>query len=283
MAMVVRRSFFYFSGFFVAVLLSVSSVYAQNEWTYDAYTKAMKDSGRKVNISEKTFNAVQSRKKKAVEVMKKYLKQKLGKVNDDVVKAFSELPREYYYYNYKGNYSFAGSVYEIPSKPWAVGYGSAISDFVAQAYMTQLASPDAEDVALEIGTGSGYQISALSRIVKEAYSIEIIKPLGNKVAKIFAPLAYDNVHTKVGDGYYGWPEVEGGFDIIMVTCSAQFVPPPLLEQLKPGGKLIIPIGSPYKHNQSLYIYTKDAKGKVHSKKDMGIYFIPMTGQMQKGK
>ena len=144
--------------------------------------------------------------------------------------------------------------------------------------MTQLCAPKKDYVVLEIGTGSGYQISLLSRMVKEAYSIEIIKPLGEKVSKIFAPLGYNNVHTKVGDGWYGWPEVQGGFDIIIVTCSAQSVPPPLLQQLKPGGKMVIPIGQPYKRGQFLYVYTKDPDGKVHSRKDMGVYFIPMTGK-----
>jgi protein-L-isoaspartate(D-aspartate) O-methyltransferase len=146
--------------------------------------------------------------------------------------------------------------------------------------MTQLAKPTADSVVLEVGTGSGYQVSILSRIVKKAYSIEIIEPLGQGVAKIFKPLGYDNVETRVGDGYFGWPEVKGGFDIIIVTCAAQYVPPALIEQLKPGGRMIIPIGQPFKKGQFLYVYTKNAEGKVTSRKDVGVYFIPMTGAMQ---
>ena len=91
--------------------------------------------------------------------------------------------------------------------------------------MTQIARPKPSDVVLEIGTGSGYQVSILSRIVKQAYSIEIIEPLGRGVAKIFKPLGYNNIQTRVGDGFFGWPEVKGGFDIIIVTCVAQYVPP----------------------------------------------------------
>ena len=121
----------------------------------------------------------------------------------------------------------------------------------------------------------------LSRIVKTSYSIEIIEPLGTAVHKIFAPLGYDNIHTRVGDGYYGWPEVAGGFDIIIVTCAAQYAPPALFAQLKPGGRLIIPIGQPFKQGQVLYIYHKDAAGKIHSRRDMGVFFIPMTGTMIK--
>jgi protein-L-isoaspartate(D-aspartate) O-methyltransferase len=147
--------------------------------------------------------------------------------------------------------------------------------------MTQIAKPGPDDVTLEIGTGSGFQSALLSRIVKRAYSIEIIEPLGKAVGKIFAPLGYDNVETRVGDGYYGWPEVKDGFDIIIVTCAAQYAPPELFKQLKPGGRMIIPIGQPFKRGQVLYVYTKDAEGKVHSRRDVGVFFIPMTGAMMK--
>ena len=136
-------------------------------------------------------------------------------------------------------------------------------------------------MTLEIGTGSGFQSALLSRIVKRAYSIEIIEPLGKAVSKIFAPLGYTNVHTRVGDGYYGWPEVQGGFDIIIVTCAAQYAPPDLFKQMKPGGRLVIPIGQPFKRGQVLYVYTKDAEGKIHSRRDVGVFFIPMTGAIQK--
>jgi protein-L-isoaspartate(D-aspartate) O-methyltransferase len=138
-----------------------------------------------------------------------------------------------------------------------------------------------ESVTLEIGTGSGYQSSVLSRIAKKAYSIEIIEPLGQKVAKIFKPLGLDNIETRVGDGYYGWPEVKDGFDLIIVTCAAQYAPPELFKQLKPGGRLVIPIGQPFKRGQVLYIYNKDKNGKIHSKRDVGVFFIPMTGTMMK--
>ena len=110
---------------------------------------------------------------------------------------------------------------------------------------------------------------------------EIVEPLGHAVSKIFAPLGYDNVHTRVGDGYYGWPEVAGGFDVIIVTCAAQYAPPELFKQMKPGGRMIIPIGQPFKRGQVLYVYTKDADGKIHSRRDVGVFFIPMTGAMMK--
>ena len=146
--------------------------------------------------------------------------------------------------------------------------------------MTQVAKPKPGDVTLEVGTGSGFQSSLLSRIAKRSYTIEIIEPIGRAVDKIFKPLGYDNIEGRVGDGYYGWPEVTDGFDIIIVTCVAQYAPPELFKQLKPGGRLLIPIGQPFKRGQVLYVYTKDAAGKVHSRRDVGVYFLPMTGAMQ---
>jgi protein-L-isoaspartate(D-aspartate) O-methyltransferase len=251
-------------------------------WNYQSFTRAYRDSGRRQNISEQTFNEIQEHRQQALASIETYLTERFGKADPAVMKAFAEVPREYYQYHYQDKFAFPDKTWEEKAKPWAIGYGSALSDYLGQAYMTQLARPTADSVVLEIGTGSGFQISVLSRIVKQAYSIEIIEPLGQGVAKIFKPLSYDNVQTRVGDGFFGWPEVKGGFDIIIVTCAAQYVPPALLEQLKPGGRLIIPIGQPFKKGgQFLYVYTKDKDGKVHSKKDVGVYFIPMTGEQMK--
>ncbi|MBF0531169.1 MAG: protein-L-isoaspartate O-methyltransferase, partial [Deltaproteobacteria bacterium] len=267
--------------FLMVIGFSAGQVQAES-WTFDAYQKASKASGRNMAITEAEFKAIQQRKEKAVALVEKYLNEKFGKADPAVVKAFREVPREYYHYNYQADRGIVSTAYEGDPKPWGIGYGSALSDYLGQAYMTQLAKPTPTDVVLEVGTGSGFQISWLSRIVKQAYSVEIIKPLGEKVGKIFEPLGYGNVHSKVADGYFGWPEVEGGFDIIMVTCAASYVSPELLKQLKPGGRMIIPLGgNNFKKGQLLYVFTKDKDGKVHSKKDMGVFFIPMTGEIQK--
>lgn len=254
---------------------------ATHAWTRETINQAFAASERKVTLSETNYADIQERRAVTLKRIENYLTERFGKANPLVMKAFEEVPREYYHYNYEGKYGFTGKAYDEEAKPWAVGYGSALSDYLGQAYMTQLARPTKDSVVLEIGTGSGYQISILSRIVKKAYSIEIIEPVGNGVAKIFKPLGFDNVETRVGDGYFGWPEVQGGFDIIIVTCAAQYVPPELLKQLKPGGRMVIPIGQPFKKGQVLYIYTKTADGKVRSRKDVGVYFIPMTGELQK--
>ena len=248
-------------------------------WTRQAYEDAMRRSGRPVSLTDEQFDAIQARKPAAMRLIASYLKDRLGAPDPAVMRAFNDVPREYYHYMYSEHRATPGEAYETTPKPWAIGYGSALSDYLGQAYMTQVVKPGPNDVTLEIGTGSGFQSSILSRIVKAAYSIEIVEPLGRAVSHIFAPLGYDNVRTRVGDGYFGWPEVEGGFDIIMATCAAQYAPPDLFKQLKPGGRMLIPIGQPFKRGQFLYVYTKDAADKVHSRKDVGVFFIPMTGAM----
>ena len=252
---------------------------APTPWTREAFLEAMRQSGRPTDISEAQFQAIQARKPEALQRIEAYLKQRLGAADPAVMQAFQQVPREYYHYVYSEHRSQASVAYEDEAKPWALGYGSALSDYLGQAYMTQVCKPQPGDVTLEVGTGSGFQSSLLSRVVKRSYSIEIIEPLGRAVSRIFSPIGYDNVETRVGDGYFGWPEVKDGFDIIIVTCAAQYAPPELFKQLKPGGRMVIPIGQPFKRGQILYVYTKDAAGKVHSRRDVGVFFIPMTGAM----
>jgi protein-L-isoaspartate(D-aspartate) O-methyltransferase len=250
-------------------------------WTLARYTDAMAASGRPTVISQTEFDAIQARKPAAMALIESYLKAHFGVADPAVLAAFQEVPREYFHYMYEGHVAAPAEAYEATPKPWAIGYGSALSDYLGQAYMTQLLRPKPGMVSLEVGTGSGFQSSLLSRIVKRAYSIEIIEPLGQAVSHIFRPLGYDNIATRVGDGYYGWPEVTEGFDVIIVTCAAEYAPPNLFKQLKPGGRMIIPIGQPFKRGQVLYVYTKDANGKIHSRRDVGVFFIPMTGAIQK--
>jgi protein-L-isoaspartate(D-aspartate) O-methyltransferase len=255
--------------------------HAATAWTRDAYQTAMIASGRPVSLTDAQFDAIQKRKPAAMKHIEGYLKDRLGSADPAVMAAFETVPREYFHYIYSEHRATPGDAYESDPKPRGLGYCSALSDYLGQAYMTQVCQAKPADTTLEIGTGSGFQSALLSRIVKKAYSIEIIEPLGKAVGKIFTPIGYDNVHTRVGDGYFVWPEVEGGFDIIIVTCAAQYAPPDLFKQIKPGGRMVIPIGQPFKRGQVLYIYTKDAEGKVHSKRDMGVFFIPMTGAIDK--
>jgi protein-L-isoaspartate(D-aspartate) O-methyltransferase len=158
-------------------------------------------------------------------------------------------------------------------RPLPIGYGQTISQPFIVAYMTEIINPKPEFKVLEIGTGSGYQAAILAEIVKEVYTIEIIADLGNAAAARLKKLGYHNVNVNVTDGYFGWPE-HGPYDAIIVTAAAEFVPPPLLDQLKEGGKIVIPIGSPFM-NQMLMLVEKNGK-KVTTKNLMPVVFVPFT-------
>ncbi len=262
-------------------LLSATVAAAEARWDFPAYVKAMKESGRTIgSMNEKEFLALQGRKEKVLQVIEKMLQESFGRADPVVLEAFRRVPREYFMYDYEKGSNLAASTYEIPFREWPIGFGSVLSDYIVQSYMTALVEPKPTDVSLEIGTGSGYQSALLSQLVREAYTIEIITRLGERVGRIYPPLGYANIRARTGDGFYGWPEVKEGFDIIVVTCAAPFVPPMLLEQLKPGGRLVIPIGQPYKR-QFLYLFTKDREGKVRSRKDAGVIFIPMKGEISR--
>jgi protein-L-isoaspartate(D-aspartate) O-methyltransferase len=267
-----------FTCAFLAVILFTAT--AEQSWTFSAYQKAMGGSDRTVGaLNEGGFLAAEARKQKVLDEIQAMLARDFGAADPAVMKAFAEVPREYFMYDYENGRNLAASAYELPAREWKIGYGSVLTDFIMQAYMTAKIRPKPTDVSLEIGTGSGFQSAVLSRIVKQAYTVEIITALGDKVKNVYAPLGYTNIATRVGDGFFGWPEVEGGFDIIIVTAQAPFVPPALLAQLKKGGRMIIPIGQPWKP-QFLYTFTKDAQGKVHTQRDVTTLFIPMTGEIQ---
>jgi protein-L-isoaspartate(D-aspartate) O-methyltransferase len=154
-----------------------------------------------------------------------------------------------------------------------IGEGQTISPPFVVASMTEALDPQPTDKVLEIGTGSGYQAAVLAKVAREVYSIEIVEPLGRKAAKVLEKLRYDNVHTKVGDGFLGWPE-HAPFDKIIVTCSPEKVPPALVEQLREGGRMVIPVGERYQ--QTLYLLTKK-DGKMVAEALQPTLFVPMTG------
>lgn len=154
-----------------------------------------------------------------------------------------------------------------------IGHDQTISSPFIVAFMTESIDPQPGDRVLEIGTGSGYQAAVLSPLVKDVYTIEIVKPLGEEAERTLKRLGYDNVHVKVGDGFLGWPE-RGPFDKIIVTCSPEEVPIPLREQLAEGGLMVIPVGQ--RHQQSLVLYKKE-NGKLVSNILQPTLFVPMTG------
>jgi protein-L-isoaspartate(D-aspartate) O-methyltransferase len=161
------------------------------------------------------------------------------------------------------------------NRPLAIGHGQTISQPYIVALMTTLAQPQRDDTVLEIGTGSGYQAAVLAGLVGHVYSIEIIEPLGAQATRRLHALGYDNITTRIGDGYYGWPNA-GPFDAIVVTAAATSVPPPLIQQLKPGGRMVIPVGSSF-FTQTLMLVRKDAAGRVHSRQILPVRFVPLSG------
>ncbi|WP_455201824.1 protein-L-isoaspartate(D-aspartate) O-methyltransferase [Kaarinaea lacus] len=171
---------------------------------------------------------------------------------------------------------FMQKSYAYQNRPLPIGHGQTISQPYIVAIMTDLIKPEPDHRILEIGTGSGYQAAILSEVVKEVYTIEIVSPLGKQAAERLKKLRYRNIHTRIGDGYYGWEEA-APFDGIVVTAAASHVPPPLIKQLKPGGLMIIPVGSPFLV-QHLVIVEKHADGKVTSKQILPVRFVPLTGE-----
>ena len=157
--------------------------------------------------------------------------------------------------------------------PLPIGYGQTISQPYIVAYMTALLEPKAGDKMLEIGTGSGYQAAVLAEIASNVYTIEIVPELGTQAKKRLAALGYKNVEVITGDGYYGLPD-KGPFDAIVVTAAAEHIPPPLIEQLKDGGKMIIPVGSQFMV-QTLILVEKKGK-EIKTSNLMAVRFVPFT-------
>ena len=167
------------------------------------------------------------------------------------------------------------SVVAYLNRPLPIGHGQTISQPFIVALMTDLMKVKAGDRVLEIGTGSGYQAAVLAEIAGSVYSIKIIEPLGKEAGERLQSLGYRNVETRVGDGYYGWPEV-APFDAIMVTAAASHVPPPLIKQLKPGGRMVIPLGTQFM-TQYLMLVEKQMDGSLTTRQILPVRFVPLTG------
>lgn len=161
--------------------------------------------------------------------------------------------------------------YAYDDRPLPIGYGQTISQPFIVAYMTEIIRPNKNSKMLEIGTGSGYQAAVLAEIISDVYTIEIITKLSNSAEKKLKELGYKNVYVKNADGYYGWKE-HAPFDAIIVTAASEYIPPPLIEQLKDGGRMIIPVGSPFQTQMLMLVEKKD--GKVTTKSLMPVMFVP---------
>ena len=166
--------------------------------------------------------------------------------------------------------------YAYENRPLPIGYGQTISQPYIVALMTDLVQPRDEHVVLEVGTGSGYQAAVLAELVGHVYSIEIVKSLEREATDRLEHLGYDNVTTRLGDGYYGWTE-HAPFDAIVVTAAASHVPPPLIQQLKRGGRMVIPVGGKFA-TQQLLLIEKTLDDELVTRQIAAVLFVPLTGR-----
>lgn len=189
-----------------------------------------------------------------------------GITNKPVLQAFKDVRRHKFVPEKYIDYAY-------DDRPLPIGYGQTISQPYIVAYMTEIIKPGKEFKVLEIGTGSGYQAAILSKIVAEVFTVEIISELGETAKERLNKLNYQNVKVKVADGYYGWEE-QAPFDAIVVTAAAEYIPPPLIEQLKEGGRMIIPVGTPFLVQQLMLVEKK--KGEIKTTSMMPVRFVPFT-------
>lgn len=190
-----------------------------------------------------------------------------GIIDKGVLEAMETVPRHLFIPEENRSYGYY-------DQPVPIGFGQTISQPYIVAFMTELLNVGKEDVVLEVGTGSGYQAAILARLVRQVYTIEIMEELGKEANRRLKAMGYDNVEVKIGDGYKGWSE-HAPFDAIIVTAAAEHIPQPLIDQLKPGGRMVIPVGGVYEV-QDLMLITKDASSKVIKKSIIPVRFVPLT-------
>ena len=190
------------------------------------------------------------------------------KLDPRVMQALGKVPRHEFVLVSERRYAYE-------NRPLPIGYGQTISQPYIVAIMSDLLKLEPGDRVLEIGTGSGYQAAILAELVQQVYSIEIIGDLAQRARGVLDRLGYEQVKTRVGDGYYGWQE-RAPFDAIIVTAAADHVPPPLIRQLKPGGRMLIPVGSRFM-TQQLVLITKGDEG-ITTRLLLPVRFVPLTGE-----
>lgn len=207
---------------------------------------------------------------KEIEGDVKVTSKRIGKkqLSRSVMKAMATVPRHEFVPVHLRRAAYA-------NRPLPIGYGQTISQPYIVALMTDLLDVESGDVVLEIGTGSGYQAAILAELVKKVYTIEIIKELGQQAKDRLEGLGYQNITALVHDGYYGLEE-HSPFDGIIVTAAANHIPPPLIKQLRPGAKMVIPVGGPFM-TQQLMLIEKKMDGKIITKQMLPVIFVPLTG------
>ena len=221
-------------------------------------------------FAEDTYEEKRQQMLTAIQQMMEMTEPSVGKasLNKRVAEAMLAVPR----------HKFVppdSQLYAYENRALPISHRQTISQPYIVALMTDLAEVTSESVVLEVGTGSGYQAAVLSELVSHVYSIEIVEPLGLDARLLLQDLGYDNVTVRIGDGYYGWPE-HAPFDAILVTAAAEHIPEQLIQQLKPGGRLVIPVGE-HRLSQSLRVLTKGTDGEIKQRDVLPVVFVPLTG------
>lgn len=194
------------------------------------------------------------------------IRDRYGLEAPKVLRAMENVPRHWFVPAGQQRYAY-------DDRPLPIGHNQTISQPFIVAYMTYLLGLDKNKKVLEIGTGSGYQAAVLNEFTPHVYTIEILEPLGKEARSRFGTYGYKTITTKIGDGYEGWAE-HAPFDAIIVTCAPDNIPKPLIEQLKPGGRMVIPVGGVFSI-QELVLVNKNDKGKITKRSLMAVRFVPM--------
>jgi len=199
------------------------------------------------------------------------LKRRYEMTDPNILRAMGDVPRHWFVPADQQDMAYIDS-------PLPIGYGQTISQPFIVAYMTQLLALTPESKVLEIGTGSGYQAAVLSELTPHVYTIEIVEPLGRRAMATFKQRGYNTIRAKIGDGYKGWPE-HAPFDAVIVTCAPDHIPQPLIDQLAPGGRIVIPVGSQW-GVQDLMLVTKNTDGKLKKKSMLPVRFVPLVREKE---
>jgi protein-L-isoaspartate(D-aspartate) O-methyltransferase len=190
-------------------------------------------------------------------------------LNDQTLSVMRRVPRQHFV-----SQSFRSHAYD--NSPLPIGEGQTLTQPFIVALMTDLVGPKSTDRVLEVGTGSGYQTAILAQLAAELYTIEILPEMARASQQRLDEEGYRNIHYRVGDGYYGWSEASP-FDVIMVTAAVESVPGPLIEQLAPGGRMILPVGK-LRYSQDLILLQKDLDGELNSSSLLPVTFVPLAGE-----
>lgn len=220
-------------------------------------------------LAQDDFQALRDTMVNEIEAMVTETREYIGKDRLDrrVIEALKKVPRHEFVPEMYKPYAYL-------NRPLPIGDGQTISQPYIVALMTDLAAIDRDSIVLEIGTGSGYQAAILGELVEHVYTVEIIDSLAQRSQRVLFDLGYDNISVRLGDGFNGWQE-HAPYDAIIVTAAPEEVPAPLIEQLKPGGKIVIPVG-PQSRTQYLRVLTKDRSGNIDVKEILPVGFVPLT-------